>query len=157
MLISMANFAAKKITMNISIGADHAGYELKAHLKEAMKDQNIEWCDHGTNGPESVDYPDFGHEVCKDVLEGRAKLGVLICGSANGMTMTANKHQDIRCALCWLPEIASLARQHNNANVIALPARFISNAEGLEILKAFLEAEFEGGRHQRRVDKIACS
>ncbi len=143
--------------MKVAIGCDHAGYELKDFLIESLTAEGIEFKDHGTNGPASVDYPDFGHAVCEDVLAGKGAFGILICGSANGMTMTANKHEGIRCGLCWLPEIASLTKQHNNANVIALPARFITKEEGLEIVKAYMSAEYEGGRHQRRVDKIACS
>lgn len=157
MLSGLANFVANKQGMKISIGADHAGYELKDYLKNAFDASEVTWVDRGTEGPESVDYPDFAHRVCNDVLQEEVDFGVLICGSANGMTMAANKHQGIRCALCWLPEIAELARQHNNANVIALPARFIGSEEGLNILKAYINTTFEGGRHQRRVDKIACS
>lgn len=142
--------------MKIAIGCDHAGYELKDHLIQMLEDQGHEVQNYGTDGPDSVDYPDFGHAVSTAVASGEKDLGILICGSANGMTMTANKHADIRCALCWLPEIAELARQHNNANMIALPARFISLEEGAAITSAFMNASFEGGRHQRRVDKIPC-
>jgi ribose 5-phosphate isomerase B len=111
---------------------------------------------YGTDGLESVDYTDHGHQVCSAIESGKNDFGILICGTANGMTMTANKHKDIRCGLCWLPEIAQLTKQHNNANVIALPARFISIDLAIEIVDAYLSAEFEGGRHQRRIDKIAC-
>lgn len=145
------------IVMKIALGSDHAGYELKDFLIKELLKLNIECVDHGTKGPDSVDYPDFGHAVCYDVETGKVDVGILICGSANGMAMTANKHKGIRCGLCWLPEIASLTKQHNNANVIALPARFISKELGLEIVKAYLNAQYEGGRHQRRVDKINCS
>ncbi|MEZ4720882.1 MAG: ribose 5-phosphate isomerase B [Flavobacteriales bacterium] len=142
--------------MKISIGCDHAGYELKDVIKGKMLEKGIEVEDHGTNGPESVDYPDYGHAVCVDVEEGKVDFGILICGTANGMAMTANKHRGIRCGLCWKPEIANLTKQHNNANVIALPARFISLEEGWKIVEAYMSAEYEGGRHQKRVDKIVC-
>lgn len=142
--------------MKIAIGCDHAGYELKDHLIQLLESKGHEVKNFGTDGPESVDYPDFGHAVSSQVIAGLADAGILICGSANGMAMTANKHAEIRCALCWLPEIAELAKQHNNANIIALPARFISLEEGVAITEAYLNATFEGGRHQRRVDKITC-
>jgi ribose 5-phosphate isomerase B len=142
--------------MKVAIGCDHAGFELKDYVIEQLKMEGVDFTDHGTSGPESVDYPDFGHLVCNDVEEGRVHFGILICGSANGMAMTANKHNTIRCGLCWLPEIAALTKQHNNANVIALPARFITQELGLEIVRAYMAAEYEGGRHQRRVDKIPC-
>ena len=141
--------------MNIAIGCDHAGYELKSHLKNFLGSAHT-YLDKGTDGPESVDYPDHAHAVAKAVEEGTADLGILICGSANGVSMTANKHSGVRAAIAWLPEIAALARQHNNANILSLPARFISTEEAEQIVKAFMEAEFEGGRHGRRVDKIAC-
>jgi ribose 5-phosphate isomerase B len=143
--------------MKVAIGADHAGYELKAYIIEKLANIDVAANNHGTDGPESVDYPDYGHAVCEEVVAGVVDFGILICGSANGMTMTANKHQEVRCGLCWLPEIAELTKQHNNANVIALPARFISNELGWEIVQAYMNAEYEGGRHQRRVDKILCS
>ncbi|NQV51557.1 MAG: ribose 5-phosphate isomerase B [Flavobacteriales bacterium] len=142
--------------MKVAIGCDHAGYELKDHLIAVLKEGGVEINDHGTNGPDSVDYPDFGHAVCSEVEAGEVDFGILICGTANGMAMTANKHAGIRCGLCWTPEIASLTKQHNNANVIALPARFLSLDEGLNITKAYMEATYEGGRHQKRIDKIAC-
>lgn len=144
-------------TMNIAIGCDHAGYELKAAIIKRLEELGHSVKNYGTDGPDSVDYPDFAHPVCEDIEEKRADLGVLICGSANGMAMSANKHQDIRCGLSWTPEIAALARQHNNANVVAIPARFVSIEEGVEIAETFLKEAFEGGRHQRRVDKITCS
>ena len=140
--------------MKIAIGCDHAGYELKAYLKSHLGDHT--YFDKGTDGPDSVDYPDHAHAVASSVEQKEAELGILICGSANGVCMTANKHQGIRAAIAWQPEIAELARQHNNANVICLPARFLSNEEALKIARSYLDAEFEGGRHQRRVDKIAC-
>lgn len=142
--------------MNISIGADHAGYQLKDKIVKHLEEKGIKMKDYGTHGDASVDYPDFGHPVAKDVSNGAAELGIVICGSGNGINMSVNKHQDIRSALCWNEELASLARQHNNANVLALPARFISEELGIKIVDAFLGAEFEGGRHERRVNKISC-
>lgn len=142
--------------MKVAIACDHAGFELKDYLKDKLNGRNVEVIDYGTNGPESVDYPDFGHKVCNDVENGTVDFGILICGTANGMAMTANKHAHIRCGLCWSPEIAALTKQHNNANVIAIPARFVSNEEGWKITDAYIQASFEGGRHQNRIDKIPC-
>lgn len=141
--------------MKIAIGCDHAGYELKDHLKTYLGEGHT-YLDKGTNGPDSVDYPDHAHAVAAAVEEGAADVGILICGSANGVSMTANKHAGIRAAIAWLPEIAALAKQHNNANVLCLPARFISTEEAEQIVSAYMDAEFEGGRHGRRVGKIAC-
>ena len=141
--------------MRILIGSDHAGYELKEYLKEKFADQ-LDFSDKGTYSPDSVDYPDFAHAVAHGIEEGEATLGILICGSANGVSMAANKHDGIRAAICWNPELASLARQHNDANILSLPARFITDNEAEEILNAFLSASFEGGRHDRRVKKIPC-
>lgn len=141
----------------IPIGADHAGFELKAAVIQHLEAAGYEMKDFGCYSEESIDYPDFGHPVATMVEENEGMLGILICGSGNGINMTANKHQGVRSALCWKKELAELARQHNNANIIALPARFISEAEGLEMVDAFLSTEFEGGRHQRRVGKIACA
>ena len=142
--------------MKVAIGCDHAGYLLKDYVVDQLEKQGVEVLDFGTNGPDSVDYPDFGHAVCKEVETKKVDYGILICGTANGMAMTANKHKGIRCGLCWLPEIAVLTKQHNDANVIALPARFIDLKTGWEIVEAYMNASFEGGRHQRRVDKISC-
>ena len=142
--------------MKVSIGADHAGVAHKQFIIEALEKQGIEVTNYGTDSEDGVDYPDFAHPVCEDVSSGKADFGILICGTANGMTMTANKHKEIRCGLCWETEIAALTKQHNNANVIALPARFISVEDGWNITKAYMDAEYEGGRHQRRVDKIPC-
>lgn len=140
---------------NIAIATDHAGYELKEFLKRKLKaDYNM--VDFGTFFKESVDYPEFAHPACNSIEQGDCELGILICGTGNGMQMTANKHEGIRAGLAWNSEIAALTRQHNNANVIAIPARFVSQEEALEIAKAFLSTEFEGGRHQTRVDKISC-
>lgn len=139
----------------IAIAADHAGYELKEYLK-AQLGAEYELEDFGTHSSDSVDYPDFVHPAATSVENGTNTLGILVCGSGQGVQMTANKHQGIRCALCWMPELAELARQHNNANMVALPARFIAKEFALEIVKKFLTTEFEGGRHQKRVDKISC-
>lgn len=141
--------------MKIAIGSDHAGYELKEAVKKKLGEDGVEVKDFGTHSSDSVDYPDFGHPVADDVTSGMADLGIVICGSGNGINMTVNKHRNIRAALCWNTELAELARQHNNANILSLPARFISEKEGLDIVKAFLGAEFEGGRHERRVNKIS--
>ncbi len=140
----------------LAIGADHAGFDLKALLKQHLSNKGWELEDCGTHSPDSVDYPDFAHPVATLVEDGKAPLGILICGSANGVAMTANKHQGIRAAICWTPELASLARQHNNANILCLPARFITTEDALEITEAYLNTAFEGGRHERRVDKISC-
>lgn len=140
--------------MKIAIGGDHAGYELKEIIKHHLVSKSIEVLDRGPFSGDSVDYPDFVHPVCQDVLSSRVDLAVLICGSGNGVAMTANKYQGIRCGLCWTPEIAALSRKHNNANIIALPARFIAEDEAKDIINRFLESKFEGGRHARRVNKI---
>lgn len=143
--------------MKIAIGSDHAGYEYKKHLINKLRSWDYEIEDFGTNAPDSVDYPDFAHPVANAVSKKRnIKFGVLICGSANGVAMTANKTQKVRAAICWEKQIAILARQHNNANVICIPARFVTKRSAGTMLKAFLETKFEGGRHERRVGKIAC-
>ena len=141
----------------IPIGADHAGFELKAKLIEHLTLKGYEMKDFGCYSTDSIDYPDFGHPVAQMVEENEGMLGVLICGSGNGINMTANKHQGVRSALCWKKELAELARQHNNANIITLPARFITEEEGIEMVDVFISTEFEGGRHQTRVNKIACN
>lgn len=140
--------------MKIAIGSDHAGYELKTAIIDALKGDNMEFEDFGTHSTVSVDYPDYAHAVANSVESGQNVLGIVICGSANGVCMSANKHAGIRCALSWNREIAALARQHNDANILALPARFLEVSEAISIVRAFLNAEFEGGRHQRRVEKI---
>ena len=142
--------------MKISIGNDHAGPEYKMAIAEMLEAKGHQVTNHGTDGSASVDYPDFGHPVAIDVESGNADFGVVICGSGNGINMTVNKHQGIRAALCWTKEIATLARQHNNANIISIPARFTAVHQAVEMVEAFLTTEFEGGRHQNRVDKIAC-
>ena len=143
--------------MKIAIGCDHAGVELKEVLIQLITELNHDVRDKGPFTNVSVDYPDFGHAVATAVDQRHADLGVVICGSGNGINMTVNKHQGIRGALCWTPEIAALARQHNNANIVAIPARFISTEEAKLIITEFINQEFEGGRHQRRVGKIPCS
>lgn len=142
--------------MTLALGADHAGFDYKEKLKKWLTDQGHHIRDFGTHSPESVDYPDFAHPVATAVETGAVELGLLICGSANGVAITANKHAGIRAAICWTVELAQLARQHNNANILCLPARFVSPAEAEQILNAFLLASFEGGRHLRRVGKISC-
>lgn len=142
--------------MNISIGNDHAGTPYKNTLSRWLKNEGYAVINHGTDSEVSVDYPDFIHPVAQDVETGKADLGIIICGSGNGAAMTANKHPKVRAALCWNTELAALARQHNNANVLSLPARFVSEDEALAMLKTFLSTSFEGGRHQRRIDKMTC-
>lgn len=143
--------------MNIAIGSDHAGFALKTTLITILEAQGHQVKDFGCYSEDSIDYPDYAHPVAEEIEQKKSELGILICGSGNGISMTANKHQGIRCALCWNPEVASLARQHNDANILSLPARFISPEVAQEILTAFLSAEFEGGRHANRVSKISCS
>ena len=139
--------------MKITIGCDHAGVEYKSKIVEFLKKEGYQVLDVGTHGKESVDYPDFAHLVSEEVLAG-ADFGILICGSGNGVSMAANKHKGIRAALCWSEEITKLARQHNDANIISIPARFMSLEKSMQIIKTFLTQPFEGGRHQRRVQKI---
>jgi len=138
----------------ISIGCDHAGYDLKEIIKKQLEEQGNKIVDLGTYSNESVDYPDFAHKVARAVEEGSCDVGILICGSGNGVCMTANKHMNVRAALCWTSEIAALARMHNNANIVCLPARFISVEQAKEIVNTFLQTGFEGGRHERRIKKI---
>ncbi len=140
----------------IGMASDHAGYELKEYLKNYLAKKGYEIIDFGTNSPESMDYPDTAHPLATAVENGEASFGIALCGSGNGVSMTLNKHQGIRAALSWNPEIATLAKQHNNANILALPARFITKDKAIEIVDAYMKAEFEGGRHQKRIDKIAC-
>ena len=142
--------------MKIAIGNDHAGTDYKQAVVQYLEEQGHQIQNHGTNSNDSVDYPDFVHPVAEAVASGTADLGVVICGSGNGVSMTANKHQEIRAALCWTAEIAQLAREHNDANIISIPARFTSQPQAVNMVKVFIETPFEGGRHQRRVDKIAC-
>ena len=141
--------------MKIAIGSDHAGFELKSYLINHLKEKGFTVQDFGCFSTESVDYPDFAHPVCNSIENRENEMGVLICGSGNGISMAANKHKGIRAALSWIPEIAKLGRLHNNANIVSLPARFISKEEAREIVDVFFSTSFEGGRHQRRVDKIS--
>jgi ribose 5-phosphate isomerase B len=143
--------------MKIAIGNDHAGTEYKLAVVGLLKSMNVEVVNYGTDGTDSVDYPDFVHPVAEDVENSKVDLGIILCGSGNGASMTANKHQGVRAALCWNKEITALAREHNDANILSLPARFISLAQALEMVKTFLSTEFEGGRHERRVEKIPCT
>jgi len=142
--------------MLIPIGSDHAGYETKQILINYLESLGHEVKDYGCFSDQSIDYPDYAHPVAEHVESNPGRLGILLCGSGNGISMTANKHQSIRCALCWTNEIAELARLHNDANIIALPARFISSEEAKEIVNTFLTTAFEGGRHATRVAKISC-
>jgi ribose 5-phosphate isomerase B len=138
----------------IVIGSDHAGFEYKEAIKQYLAKNNIETIDVGTHSTESCDYPDYAHAAAREIENGNSEYGILICGSANGVAITANKHQKIRAALCWQNEIASLARLHNDANIICLPARFVTIDEAEEMVHTFLSTDFEGGRHQKRVEKI---
>ncbi len=140
--------------MRIAIGCDHAGYEYKEAIKGHLIEKGHEVSDHGTHDTSSVDYPDFVHPVSKDISDQHAHYGILICGTGNGVSMTANKYKEVRCGLCWNAEIAQLIRQHNNANIISLPARFVDIKDAIQMVDVFLSAQFEGGRHQRRIDKI---
>jgi len=140
----------------IAIGSDHAGYELKEKVKVYLLDNNIKFKDFGPFSDERADYPDFAHTVATSVESKESKLGILICGSGNGINMTANKHQGIRSALCWKEDITEMARLHNDANIIALPARYMSEELALKCVNIFLNTEFEGGRHEGRVNKIKC-
>lgn len=142
--------------MKIAIGNDHAGPAYQKAIVEFLSLQGIEVINYGTITYESVDYPDFAHSVARDVEQGNVDFGILICGSGNGIAMTANKHQKVRCAVCWNKEIAQLARLHNDANVISIPARFTAIEQAVEMVKEFLDTNFEGGRHQNRVSKIGC-
>ncbi len=141
--------------MKIAIGSDHAGFDLKKRIIENLQSR-INFIDVGTRSTKSVDYPDYAHLAVEQYKEQNCDKIILICGSGNGIQMTANKHQNIRCALCWNMEIAVLARTHNDANAIALPARYINEKEALEIINAFISTGFEGGRHNRRKEKISC-
>ena len=140
----------------IAIGADHAGFQYKERITGFLKKNNIAFKDYGTYNADSTDYPDFAHPVSSAVENGEAACGILVCGSGNGVAITANKHQGIRAALCWQAELAKLARQHNNANVLCLPQRFVDVDDALEMVNVFLKTEFEGGRHEQRVEKIPC-
>jgi ribose 5-phosphate isomerase B len=138
----------------IALGADHAGFEEKEKVKRTLEELGIEYEDMGTMTPESVDYPDYAQKVAETVASGKYEQGLLVCGSGTGMAIAANKVKGVRAAVAWSPEIAALARQHNDANILSLPARFLSEADSAAVVKAFFESDFEGGRHGRRVDKI---
>jgi ribose 5-phosphate isomerase B len=142
--------------MKIAIGNDHAGPDYKKAILEMLQAKGYEVTNYGTDTFDSVDFPDYGHPVAQDVSEGKVDFGIVICGSGNGIAMTANKHQKVRAALCWTKEIAALARQHNDANIISIPARFTSIAQAVDMVETFLNTAFEGGRHTNRVNKIAC-
>ena len=143
--------------MNISIGNDHAGPEYKQAITSFLKNLGHQVKNYGTDDAHSVDYPDFIHPVALNVAQNKVDLGIIICGSGNGAAMTANKHQAVRAALCWNKEIVALAKQHNNANILSIPARFVSIVQAVEMVKTFLETPFEGGRHQERINKIPCA
>lgn len=142
--------------MKISIGNDHAGPDYKKAIVQYLEAKGHSVINHGTDTFDSVDYPDFGHAVANDVQNGIADFGIVICGSGNGIAITANKHQGVRAALCWIKEIAALARQHNDANIMSIPARYTSMQQAVEMVDTFLTTDFEGGRHATRVNKIAC-
>lgn len=141
----------------IAIGSDHAGFEYKEDIISFLEGKGLAFHDFGTHSPDSVDYPDFAHPVAGSVEKGESAFGILLCGSANGVAITSNKHQGIRAAICWGEEIAKLAREHNNANIICIPARFVREGDVEKMIQIFMHTEFEGGRHQQRVDKIACA
>lgn len=141
----------------VAIGCDHAGYSYKDAIKSHLEAAGWQVLDFGTNGPDSVDYPDFAHPTALSVETSESAFGILICGSANGVAITANKHAGIRAGLCWNNEVAKLVRQHNNANIICLPARFLKVEEAIQLVDTFIATEFEGGRHATRVNKISCS
>ena len=140
----------------VAIGCDHGGYEYKTVIADFLQNKGLQVKDFGTFGADSVDYPDFAHPVASAVESGEAGWGVLICGSANGVAITANKHQGIRAAICWQTDLAKLAREHNNANIICIPARFVSTPAAEEMDNIFFNTQFEGGGHQKRVEKIGC-
>ena len=140
----------------IGLASDHAGYPLKEQVKEWLTSMGYEYKDFGTNSTDSCNYPEFGHALAQAVERGECPLGIAICGTGNGINMSVNHHKGIRGALCWMPEIAALARQHNDANILVMPGRFISEAAAKECVETFLGTEFEGGRHQARIDAIPC-
>ncbi len=151
--------AAEELTVaeRIPIASDHAGYALKQHLSRALTELGYDVVDLGTNSPDSTDYPDYAHPLAEKVESGEVKRGVLLCGTGLGMSYAANRHPGVRAAVAWTPEIAALARQHNDANVLVVPARFVSEEDGVKILTTWLDTQFEGGRHQKRVDKIEAT
>ena len=140
----------------LAIGADHAGFAYKEAIKQSLEEAGYQVKDFGTHSTASADYPDFAHPVASAVESGEFEKGILVCGSANGVAITANKHQGIRAAICWTEELASLSRQHNNANIVCIPERFVELSTAKNIVNKFLTTEFEGGRHANRVNKISC-
>lgn len=144
------------LTRPVAIGADHAGFDYKEAIKTFLEEKQLQVKDFGTYSTESSDYADFAHPTAGSVEKGETAFGILICGSANGVAITANKHQQICAALCWNDEIAALARKHNKANIICIPARFVTIDEAKKMVETFISTPFEGGRHERRVNKIAC-
>ena len=140
--------------MKIAIGNDHAGVDVKKKIENYLSEKGYTVINKGYDGKESVDYPDYIHPVSTEVKEKKAQIGIIICGSGNGAAMTANKHKGVRAAICWSEEIAELARQHNDANIISIPSRFLSEKEIINIVEVFIKTDFEGGRHKRRIDKI---
>lgn len=144
------------LTLPVAIGCDHAGFEYKQALVSFLSGKNVRSKDFGTYSAESVDYPDFAHPVAQAVEDGEAAFGILICGTGNGVAMTANKHQNVRAAVCWGEELAGLVRKHNDANIICIPARFVKEDLAEKMVEIFIHTEFEGGRHENRVKKIAC-
>jgi len=144
------------LSLPIAIGSDHAGFDCKEDLISFLEGKNLAYKDFGTYSTDSVDYPDFAHPVATAVESGDFAFGILLCGSANGVAITANKHQHIRAALCWEAEIAELARRHNDANIICIPARFVRDGDAEKMVEIFIDTAFEGGRHEKRVEKISC-
>ena len=142
------------MTKKVGMASDHAGFQMKEYLKSLLHDKGYEVVDFGAYSSDSMDYPDTAHPLARAVENKEVDFGIALCGSGNGISMTLNKHQGIRAALCWTPELGALAKQHNNANILTLPARFITEEMARDIVKAYITAEFEGGRHQRRIDKI---
>ena len=157
-LYNLKSFAMSPfdLSLPVAIGSDHAGFNYKEAIISFLDGKNVAWKDFGTYSAESVDYPDFAHPVADAVESGEVAFGILICGSANGVAITANKHQQIRAAVCWGEELAELARKHNDANIICIPARFVRESEVEKMLEIFIHTDFEGGRHEARVNKIAC-
>ena len=148
--------ASFNLSLPVAIGCDHAGFEYKIKLVHWLQENGLQVIDMGVHQTSSVDYPDYAHPVADCVENNKAAFGILICGSANGVCMTANKHQGIRAALCWQTDVAKLTRQHNNANIICIPARFVAFEYARQMVEIFMETKFEGGRHQLRIDKISC-
>ncbi len=148
-------FSPFNLSKPIAIGSDHAGYDHKEELISFLEAKDLPYHDYGTHTKDSVDYPDFAHPVAEAVEKGQAAFGILLCGSANGVGITANKHKGVRAAICWGEELVKLAREHNDANVICIPARFVREGDAEKMVQLFMTTEFEGGRHKRRVEKIA--